>query len=767
MKKMSIRLKLELSITLLLTVISLFIFLYFPGKFKKLEMESLIVRARSIGEMTAFSSSSALFFHDEESARESLNTLKANTDITFVAVVDESGDIFVSSMLDQPDAFIFNPTAGHVFMDNGVLQMTTPVKNDGMTIGHVVMGFSLEGIRQSERESRKIISLISFLILALGIAAVMIISTVITTPLSRMVTTVRNIEAGDLTQRAAIGSGDEIDELAQSFNHMVQSLEASYAELEAFNRNLEGRVKERTALLNREVEIRKKAQMELLRAKDYAERLVDLTPIAIFSVDDHQRITSWNRKAAEITGYGLDEVTGRKCTDILGAACIADCKLLTKETTQSTEAAVSTIQKKNGQDILISKYAAPLYDSDGNFIGGIECFEDITYRNRLEEELQIRQRMDSLGNLAGGIAHDFNNLLMGIIGNLDMIKIESEGLRDNHREYIEESYKLSYRAAKLIKDIQALTSGSLTQLKAFDIYDTAQDVFSILSRTTDRLIEKHVDIEPGRFYVYANDDQIHQVLLNLGTNAVNALTERGLKAGDYIRISARDYIVKSGDVTGLPDGEYVHIMFEDNGTGMTEKVRRHAFDPLFTTSRKSSIKGQGLGLAMVYNIITKNHEGHISIDTTEGKGTTFNIWLPKGNSAQKKDTEPITEIQMGKGTILIVEDEETLRNVAKKALEMHGYTVITAFDGLNGMEQFDIHNEDIDLVILDLSMPRMSGSMLYKYMRNARADIRIIISSGHGDDDLNEFTNLNGVLQKPYSIPTLLTTIRNILRNPV
>ncbi|MCK4965595.1 response regulator, partial [bacterium] len=376
------------------------------------------------------------------------------------------------------------------------------------------------------------------------------------------------------------------------------------------------------------------------------------------------------------------------------------------------------------------------------------------------------QKIEAIGALAGGIAHDFNNLLTGIIGYLDMLdSVYNEGLNENQTDCIENALKSSNQAVELIKQIQSLSRGTIDEKTNIDLYEISNDVFTLLKNTTNRLIKKSIDLKPGEFYITAVPSEIHQVLLNLGTNAAQAIEERGVKRGDYIGISAKEHTITGGDKTGLPEGEYIHIFFEDSGKGMSDEVKRKVFDPLFTTRSKSSQKGQGLGLAMVYNIITRNHNGHISIESEEGKGTTFHIYIPRSEPPEKPEPKEVIGVIGGDETILIVEDEKMIRVLAKRILIKFGYKVLLANDGKEGLDIYTANKDTIDLVLLDLIMPEMSGEMLLEEMMKINRDVKVIISSGHIEEDTYKGILLaaKGRILKPYKATDLAQTVRTIL----
>ncbi len=403
------------------------------------------------------------------------------------------------------------------------------------------------------------------------------------------------------------------------------------------------------------------------------------------------------------------------------------------------------------------------FDETGKKCGYRGITRDISERKQLEEQLQVRQRMDSLGTLAAGIGHDFNNLLAGILGYAGLLRAE-EGLTDKHIEYADEILKSGQRAADLVARIQSLSRGSISEKTSVDICELTEDVFGILSQTTDRLIEKHISLEHETYYVHGSYDELHQVFLNLGTNAASALEERGLRAKDYIRVRANEFDAGKSNRASLPEGKYIHIFFEDNGKGMSDETRKQAFDPLFTT-RGGSQRGTGLGLAMVYQIVTANHKGYIDIQSSEGHGTTVHMYLPKAEAKGQAQVKEEIDFAEGTGTVLVIEDELSLANLAKKILERQGYDVLTAVDGQDGLDKYAANKESIDLVLLDLTMPKMGGSTVLEKITEMDPEARVIICSGQSDEDIAKLSGVMGYLRKPYRINDLLQTVNSIL-NP-
>jgi len=405
---------------------------------------------------------------------------------------------------------------------------------------------------------------------------------------------------------------------------------------------------------------------------------------------------------------------------------------------------------------------APVAGSDYVNIYGL----DITERRHLEEQLQIRQRMDSVGTLAGGIAHDFNNLLAGVIGYLDiLLKREGEGLSETQRTLAANALASGFRAADLVKQFQSLSRGYTPEKRSLDLHYMAEEVFSLLDTTTDRLIEKIIALPPESFYVLANPAELHQVLLNLATNAVRAIEIKGIRPGDFIRIGAENSRLEADNTLNLEAGDYVHIRFSDSGAGMSEEVKQHAFDPLFTTQAKSTQKGQGLGLAMVYNIITRRHGGGIDIESTPGKGSVFHIYLPQAAKPKTKSEEQELP-EMGRGeTVLVIDDEKHVRQLAREILESQGYRVLSAGDGAEALELWRENRQEIACILLDLIMPVMSGQGFLEQVQQDAPAVKVIISSGYSQEAarLDASLKKHPFLPKPYQMEDLLHTVRELI----
>lgn len=376
----------------------------------------------------------------------------------------------------------------------------------------------------------------------------------------------------------------------------------------------------------------------------------------------------------------------------------------------------------------------------------------------VEKQLRQRQRMDSLGTLAQGVAHDFNNILSGIMAYLNLLSLTNDNFSPSQKTYIQNIVNSVKRGAATVKQFQNLSGRTISPKENIDIYTVAQEVFFLLEETTDKLIEKQLGIEKGRVFVCADVNEIHQVFMNLATNAVQAIEEKGLQKGDYIRLSVKPEISKESE------GEYYEFLFEDSGIGMAGEVLEKAFDPLFTTKTGPEKNGQGLGLAMVKDIITKRHDGHIHVDSTPGTGTVFHIFLPKAEDTCGLE-EPAAVIQGGSETIMVVDDDMSVRESMKRALEDFGYRIILAGDGEEGLSLFKENFNAVSIVLLDMIMPKMPGQELLRQMLAIDPDVKVIISSGHDEHHFEDpiIKSAKQYLKKPFEITALEKAIRQVL----
>ncbi len=393
----------------------------------------------------------------------------------------------------------------------------------------------------------------------------------------------------------------------------------------------------------------------------------------------------------------------------------------------------------------------------------IERKQILDVLKKKEQTIQNRKR-DSRGPLAGGIAHDFNNLLSGIMGHLELLNINQETLDALQKDHITSALIASKRAAKLIRQLQTLTKSNTFDPAIIDISKVITDVFNILEQTTNPLIEKRNELVENKLFVEGYEEELHQIFMNLGMNAIRAIEEKGTLSSSFIKVYAQGKSEDFSKNSSHVNTDFLHICFQDTGCGMADEVKGKAFDPMFSTKKTGDKKGQGLGLAMVYYIVTKKHSGHIDIETTPGIGSTFNIYLPVSNKAISADKK-VNHTKDKTRTVLVIEDENTVREMVVKALKSFGYNALQAPDGEIGLGIYKKNHRSIDAVILDVIMPRMSGTQAFKRMLEIDSEIKVIIASGHvtNQDQKKIFAKASAYLDKPYQIMELKQVLQSIL----
>jgi PAS domain S-box-containing protein len=390
---------------------------------------------------------------------------------------------------------------------------------------------------------------------------------------------------------------------------------------------------------------------------------------------------------------------------------------------------------------------------------------EIAERRRAEQEredLQLQlgqaQKMEAIGTLAGGIAHDFNNILAGIMGGLELLEMELGADRGCQMDF-QEMKALVNRGAALSKQLLGFARRGKYDLRPLDLRRVVAKTSAMYGRTRTDITIK-LDFAPDLLAVLMDHSQLEQVLLNLLVNAGQAMPEGGQLS---LRAENAELADKEGDLLGIPPGRFARLVVTDTGSGMDAKTLGRIFEPFFTT--KGPGLGTGLGLASVYGII-KNHAGFIGVESEMGKGTTFTLLLPGTQRPTAEDKTPKVILQHGTGTILVVDDEEQIVKVCARLLQKFGYEVLTAAGGKQALELVRQHGAKISLVVLDMTMPEMSGRQTYEAMRKIMPGIKVLLCSGcsiegHAQELLD--SGCNGFLQKPFEAADLAAKVRNLL----
>jgi PAS domain S-box-containing protein len=419
-------------------------------------------------------------------------------------------------------------------------------------------------------------------------------------------------------------------------------------------------------------------------------------------------------------------------------------------------------KRKDGKPVLVRLSGAALRDEVGGVIGFEMIVEDVTERRVLEEQLRQAQKMEVIGQFTGGIAHDFNNLLTVILANAEMIGRNLPPGAEDLRADLQELRGAAQRGANLVKKLLAFSRREELRVVPVNLAQLASDLMAMLRRLVPESIELRFQGRECEACVMADRGAIEQILVNLVTNARDAMPEGGVLTIEVAE-TYLDEEFRSTHGWG-ESGPYVLLSVSDTGIGMDEETKERVFEPFFTT--KSPGVGSGLGMAMVYGLV-KHHRGFIEILSEVGVGTTVRIYLPKtGEQAvPEEQVRPVSDLG-SRETILLVEDDPAVRRAAVRALEKQGYAVIVAADGVEALELFDRHADRVDLVLCDVVMPRMGGRSLYEALKKKDRMPRFMFTSGYTAKEIEQRGSLPSevpLLQKPWTVTDLVRSVREVL----
>jgi len=422
------------------------------------------------------------------------------------------------------------------------------------------------------------------------------------------------------------------------------------------------------------------------------------------------------------------------------------------------------LQGKGGKSVSVLLSSVPIMIKDNGYSGSLAMLTDLTEKKRLEGRLLQAQKLESIGTMAGGIAHDFNNILTGILGYTMLLKQKVDPKSDigRYSDIIERS---GLKAADLVKKLLAFSrhSSSSGEPRIASINEFVQETMELLRSSLPKNIEAEFSLQEGLPLVKCDPTQLQQVILNICLNARDAMPDGGHLMLVTKETEYREMRTKYPGILAGP-GRYVSISISDTGMGIRPEVRDRIFDPFFTT--KEVGKGSGLGLAMVYGIL-KGIGGYIDVDSEVGKGTTFDLFFPVADSVEEQIKKPPeTKARTGSETILVVDDEEIVRELASEILSSYGYRVMLAKDGAEAIHIYKAFGHNIDLVLLDMVMPRMSGKEAYAKLKKISPGIKILLCSGYSSHNQEvEMLRENGLpfISKPYKIKELLGKVRQVL----
>ena len=506
---------------------------------------------------------------------------------------------------------------------------------------------------------------------------------------------------------------------------------------------------------------RKRVEEALANAVQRLNAHMDNSPLAIIEFDRDCRLIRWSKEAERLFGWTAGEVLGRLMSQFQwiyedDTEVVRQVSQDMLEGRRPRNLSVNRNYRKDGSVIECEWYNSAIYDANGELASVLSQVLDITERKRAEERLRQAQKLESIGVLAGGIAHDFNNLLTGIMGNASMVEDEvPPALAGRIREIV----AAAERAAHLTRQLLAYAGKGQFVVRDLDISEAVQEIASLVEFSIPKSVDFAVSVQRRLPLVRMDPGQLQQILMNLVINAGEAIGE-GAPGSITVSTSMVDVAEPFPDAIGteLAAGRYVCIEVRDTGPGIGQDKKTKIFDPFFTTK----FTGRGLGLAAVAGIL-RSEKGGITVETARDRGTTFRVYLPASRHPAPDGEEPSGE---GRGTILVVDDEASVRRFLDAALRRQGYRVLSASDGREALSVYDRENGAVDVIVLDIVMPVMSAGDLLPRLKERQLAARILLTSGYSESEARRLCSVYpgaSFIQKPYTAEQLIDAVARLM----
>jgi len=507
---------------------------------------------------------------------------------------------------------------------------------------------------------------------------------------------------------------------------------------------------------------RKQAEAELRESNHQLRTLIQASPLAIVALDPKGIVQAWNPAAERIFGWSADEVMSRPVPYIPPEKQREYQTVFREEQDGKYLVGFETQRmRKDGSRVEIRISTAPIQNAGGEVVGFLGLIADITEEKQMEAQFHQAQKMEAVGQLAGGVAHDFNNLLT-IIQGYSSLLLQKLPVEDKNRRFVQEIHRAGERSESLTQQLLVFSRKQVVTPKVLDLNAVAADADKMLRRLIGEDVRLTTTVWPHEIRVRADQGQLEQVLMNLAVNARDAMPQGGVLTIETSELELADeYARVHADV---PAGFYARLTVTDTGSGMTPEVRAKIFEPFFST--KGPGKGTGLGLAVVHGIV-KQSGGQIEVESKPGVGTSFTIYLPRVDQPiQHKLVSGEQPVPRGSETILLVEDEDRVRELTREILTDCGYTVVEAADGNAAIRTAQQHAGPIPLLVTDVVMPGMGGRIVAERVRLIHPEARVLYVSGYTDDAVVRHGILLdevAFLQKPFTPQSLAFKVRELL----
>ena len=691
--------------------------------------------------------------HDDRIQLDSIvNEANKDDDLLYTIIRDDKENILTSkyasinyrspriasALANLPGMHDVQEIITAVKKEEAVREISMPIFIDVKPIGNVTIGLSMYQIRHEVvRTVVFVIALNLLAAIALGIVLFVFSRKILLTPITTLAAAADRLAKGDLSTQVTLSTTGEVKLLVDSFNRMAEDLEKT-----TVSRNYMNNI-----------------------FRSMIDTLVIVSPEGTIRDSNAAICTLLGLEEKDLIGKPLETVIAKGAGG--GGPIIAEVR-----ETGAIRNRELDYEGRDGRAVPMLFSASPIYDESGRFEGVVCMARDITERKRAEEALlslerqvQQAQKLESLGVLAGGIAHDFNNILMAVLGHAELALDEISPMSPARRS-LTEIATAARRAADLCRQMLAYAGKSSIAPERVGLRDLVEEMAHLLKTAISKKAILNLNLERGLPPIEGDPSQIRQIVMNLLINASEAIGDRSGVITMAVGATRCDeeYLRKTELHDNLAPGLYVHLEVTDTGCGMDAETRSRIFEPFFSTK----FTGRGLGLAAVLGIV-RAHKAALKVYSEPGKGTTFKILFPALEEAVKgarpDEVSPLADWR-GKGTILLVDDEESLLALGARMLEHLGFTVLTAADGLQAVELYRERWKEIDLVLMDLTMPHMDGAEAFGELRRLNPDARVVLASGYSHEDVaSRFAgkHLDGVLQKPYTLSKLREALAGVL----